>query len=102
MGQPIVVTEKPAGRPGVVRFEANRVLTGMAHERYKMGTEVVGTRPPDELARRLFAHGGVDTVHVYGNAVTVELAHGATAAGLREIIESLYIYYREGVQPAIV
>src|SRR6202011_5666092 len=55
MGQPIVVTEKETAKPGVWRFETNRVLTGMAHERYRAGKVIAGTRPPDELARRIFA-----------------------------------------------
>jgi len=102
MGQPIVVTEKAAARPGVLRFELNRVLTGMGHERYVRGGQITGTRPPDELAKRLFEHGGVDEVHVYGNVVTVMVGRGHTGEGVKEIIESLYIYYREGVAPAIV
>jgi hypothetical protein len=101
MGQPIVVTEKKTARPGVYRFETNRVLTGMAHERYRLGQEVTGDRPPDELARRLFARGGVSAVHVYGNVVTVDLARNGSPDGIKELIEELYIYYREGVQPAI-
>jgi len=101
MGQPIVVAERPTARPGVWRFEANRVLTGMAHERYGSAEPVVGDRPPDELARRLFATGAVDEVHVYGNVVTVTLARGHGPEGLRDIIEGLYTYYREGVTPAI-
>ena len=101
MGQPVVVTEKPTARPGVWRFEANRVLTGMAHERYRAGSVIVGDRPPDELARRIFAQGTAELVHVYGNVVTVTLARGHSPAGLREIIEGLYTYYREGVTPAI-
>jgi hypothetical protein len=101
MGQPIVVTERPTARPGVWRFEANRVLTGMAHERYRRDRPIVGDRPPDELARRLFATGRVEEAHVYGNAVTVVLARGYGPEGLREVIEGLYIYYREGVTPAI-
>ena len=59
MGQPIVVIEKPSSRRGMVRFETNRALTGMGHERYRADQDVWGNRPPDELARRLFAHGGV-------------------------------------------
>ncbi len=101
MGQPIVVTEKPTARPGMWRFEANRVLTGMAHERYAKDERIIGDRPPDELARRLFATGRCDEVHVYGNEVTVVLARGHAPDGLREIIEGLYTYYREGVTPAI-
>jgi hypothetical protein len=101
MGQPIVVVERATARPGTYRYETNRVLTGMAHERYRAGDEVTGDRPPDELARRLFAHGGVASVHVYSNVVTVALARGGTNDGLVAIIEGLYTYYREGVQPAI-
>jgi hypothetical protein len=102
MGQPIVVTEKPAARPGVLRFELNRSLTGMGHERYIRDRPITADRPPDELAKRLFAHGGVDEVHIYGNVVTVVVARGHAGEGIKEIIESLYTYYREGVTPAIV
>ena len=101
MGQPIVVVQKPAARPGVLRFEANRSLTGMGHERYNAARPVLGHRPPDELARRLFAHGGIDSVHVYSNMVTLVLARGGHPDGITEIVEGLYTYYREGVTPAI-
>jgi len=101
MGQPIVVTESPSARPGVLRLEANRSLTGMGHERYRAGEQVIGDRPPDELARRLFARGGIEAVHVHSNVVTVVLARGGVADGIKAIVEDLYIYYREGVTPAI-
>jgi len=74
MGQPITVVEKPSSRTGVVRYETNRALTGMGHERYRAGDEILGTAPADELARRLFDRGGITGVHVNGNVVTVELA----------------------------
>lgn len=93
MGQPIVVNEKPSSNPGVVRFETNRALTGMGHERYLVGTEVWGERPPDELARRLFADGGVVGVQIYSNVVTVDLAKGSDSTGLKSIIENLYRFY---------
>ena len=67
MGQPITVIEKPTSRPGVVRFELNRSLTGMGHERYRSRDDATGDRPADELARRLFDRGGVDGVHIYSN-----------------------------------
>lgn len=93
MGQPIVVVEKPSvANPGMVRFETNRALTGMGHERYLPG-EVRGDRPPDELARRLLARGGIEAVHINGSVVTVDLAKGRGADGIKEIIESLYIHY---------
>jgi hypothetical protein len=98
MGQPIAVIEKPSSRRGIVRFETNRALTGMGHERYRVGDDVWGTRPPDELARRLFAHGGVIAVHVNGNIVTIDLEKGWTSDGLKEIVESLYIYYPPGAE----
>ena len=102
MGQPITVTEKPTTRADVVRFELNRSLTGMGHERYPSRADVTGPRPVDELARRLFDHGGVEAVHVYSNVVTVDLAPGAASDGLREILEDLFLYYREGVTPPAI
>jgi hypothetical protein len=93
MGQPITVTEKPGERNDIVRFELNRSLTGMGHERYLADQEILGDRPPDELARRLFAHGGVEAVHIYSNVVTVDLAQGAKSDGLANILHSLFVHY---------
>ncbi|MEM7342095.1 MAG: hypothetical protein AAF467_25870 [Actinomycetota bacterium] len=98
MGEPVAVTEKPSSRAGFVRFETNRSFTGMGHERYEAGETIHGTRPPDVVAQRLFETGTVDEVHVYGQAITVKLFEGASADGLREIIEDLYVYYRPGVE----
>ena len=97
MGQPITVVEKPSSRTGVVRYETNRALTGMGHERYRAGDEILGAAPADELARRLFDRGGITGVHVNGNVVTVELAE-AEAEGIDEVIASLYLYWVEGVE----
>ena len=99
MGQPITVVEKPSSRTGVVRYETNRALTGMGHERYRAGDEILGTAPADELARRLFDRGGITGVHVNGNVVTVEMAEAeAEAEGIDEVIASLYLYWVEGVE----
>lgn len=98
MGQPITVVEKPSSHPGMVRFEINRSITGMGHERYRAGQVILGDRPPDELARRLFAHGGIDAVHINSNVITLDVAKGGSTDGLRELIEELFIYYREGVE----
>ena len=104
MGQEITVTRKPTSRPGVVVFELNRSLTGMGHERYYaekgQSPEVVGHRPVDELARRLFAAGGIRSVHVYSNVVTVELADGGGGDALVDVMRDLFTYYREGVEVA--
>ena len=97
MGQPITVVEKPSSRTGVVRYETNRALTGMGHERYRVGDEILGTAPADELARRLFDRGGITGVHVNGNVVTVELTE-VEAEGIDEVIASLYLYWVEGVE----
>jgi hypothetical protein len=100
VGQPITVVEGPTARADVVRFEINRSLTGMGHERYPSRESATGVRPVDELARRLFDHGGVDSVHIYSNVVTVDLAEGHSADGLKDVVENLFIYYSEGVTPA--
>ena len=60
MGQPVSVIEKPSSQGGVVRYEINRTLTGMGHERYLADQPIEDDRPPDELARRLFERGGID------------------------------------------
>ena len=99
MGQPVTVVRKPSSRVGIVRYETNRALTGMGHERYSAGDEVAGTTPADELARRLFARGGIARVHVNGNIVTIQLADvEADADGIDEVIASLYLYWVEGVE----
>ncbi len=100
MGQPISVVRKPSSRPGIVRLETNRTLTGTGHERYASAADVSGDRPPDELARRLFARGGVRSVHIHSNVVTVELDPSADAGGLEEIVRELYIHYRPGITPS--
>lgn len=100
MGQPIAVTRKPTDRPGLARFEINRTLTGMGHERYASIDDAAGDRPPDVLARRLFEHGGVQSVHIYSNVINVELAPGGSDSGIEDLIRGLYIHYKEGVQPS--
>jgi hypothetical protein len=97
VGQPVTVIEKSSGMPGVIRYETNRVLSGMGHERYTPDRPVEGNRPPDVLARRIFERGGVAGVHVNGNVVTVQLSTGE-GAGIKEIIEDLYTFYRPGVE----
>jgi len=99
MGQSVAVTEKPTGHVGVIRFEVNRPLTGMGHERYLSLEDCSGDRPPDVLARRLLGRGGVKAVHVYGNQVTVELEPFGTSDGLIDIVRGLFTHYLEGVEP---
>ena len=37
MGQIVNVVERPSPRPGIVRFETNRALSGTGHDRYVAG-----------------------------------------------------------------
>jgi len=96
MGQPVTVIEKPSSVSGVVRFETNRPLTGMGHEIYRSADDVLADRPADLVARTLFEAGGVESVHVNGNVITVSVSGGSS--GLKERLEELFIYYREGVE----
>lgn len=98
MGQPVTVVKKPSSNPGVVRFEINRSITGMGHERYGAAPGPEMVRPVDELARRLFDHAGVEYVHVNSNVITLNMGFGADDSALSETIESLFTYYRPGVE----
>lgn len=106
MGQPISVVRKPTSNPSTLRFEINRTLTGMGHERYLSGADIAGDRPPDELARRLFAVGGIRSVHIYSNVIAVNIAStsepvdDAAAAAFEDVIRQLYIHYKPGVTPS--
>src|SRR5918996_6090893 len=101
MGQPITVTSRPGVRPEVMLFELNRSLTGMQTDRYRSVEDATGNKPPDELARRLFAL-GVTGVTVYSSSVVVT-APAERWAELRPQVEDtitkLFIFYREGASP---
>ena len=99
MGQSIAVSEKPTGRQGMVRFEVNRPLTGMGHERYRSLDDCSGNRPPDVLAKRMMDRGGIKAVHVYGNQITVELEPWGSPDGLIDIVRGLFTHYLAGVEP---
>jgi len=103
MGQPVVVVEKPSRRPGIVRFEANRSLSGMGHDSFTAGDAsglfARANTPAAELARRLLATGRVAGVHVYQNMVTVDLNKGFDSEGLDEIVRDLYQYWKPGMTP---
>lgn len=96
MGQPVTVVQKASSTPGVVRFEINRSITGMGHERYASIDDATGDRPPDELARRLFAFPSVDRVHINSNVITLDV-RGSTD-GMQKAIEDMFLYYRPGVR----
>jgi hypothetical protein len=104
MGQPVAVVEKPSTSPGIVRFESNRTLTGMGHERFASAADAFGPRPAAELARRLFATGKVAGVHIYANVITVELIRGEgvranDSSGLVDVVRDLHKYWMPGMEP---
>ncbi len=99
MGQLVGVIEKPSATPGVVRFELNRSLTGMGHERYTSMLDAIGVTPAASLSRQLFASGRVAAVHVFGNMVTVDLEKGYDSTGLADIVREMYRYWKPGVEP---
>jgi hypothetical protein len=93
MGQSVNVVAKHSSNPEILRFEINRSLTGMGHERYRSLDDIVLDRPVDRLARRLLEHGGVDGVHVNSSVITVDLGGGYVGDGLQRIIEDLFRFY---------
>ncbi len=99
MGQPVAVEQKVGGTSAIIRFETNRSLTGMGHERFTSAAEAKGPRPAAVVARRLFESGQVSWVHVYGNIVTVQLSSGASQSGLDDIVRDLYQYWKPGMTP---
>jgi hypothetical protein len=101
MGQLVAVTEKPTATPGIVRFETNRTLSGSGHERFAAAVDAYGATPSDELARRLFATGQVDAVHVMANIVTVDLLKGHDSSGLADVVANLYQYWHPGMEPPV-
>jgi hypothetical protein len=103
MGQPITVTVRAGVRGDVMHFELNRSLTGMQTDRYSAAVPVTGTKPPDELARRLFTLGPVSAVTIYSSVVTVVAPQDrwpALQAEVEDTITNLFIYYRDGQLPA--
>ena len=104
MGQAITVTVRPGVRSDVKHFELNRSLTGMQIQRYRSGEGIPGTKPPDELARRLFAL-GVSAVTIYSSVVTVVAPAEQWAAlqpKVEDTIANLFIHYRDGEPHAAV
>jgi hypothetical protein len=99
MGQPVAITRRPSSTAGIVRFEANRNLTGMGHEVFRSADEARGPRPAAELARRLFATGEVGAVHVFANMITVDLAKGSGGESLDDVVRDLYQYWKPGMVP---
>jgi hypothetical protein len=97
MGQPVTLIRSSSPRPGIVRFELNRSLTGMGHVRFRAGDEITADDPAARLASRLLEAEGVEGVHIYGSVVTCQITNGE-GDGLEERISALYTYYLPGVE----
>jgi Scaffold protein Nfu/NifU N terminal len=98
MGQQVAVTERPSPRPGVMRFETNRSLTGMGHERFTSMADAIGPRPAAALARQLLSTGKVESVYMYGNIVSIDISKGFDADGLGDVVRNMYQYWKPGVE----
>jgi hypothetical protein len=101
MGQPINVVFTRSYKPGIYRFEVNRCLTGMDHERFLVDDEITGNTPSDELARRLFSLEGVVGVHLNSNMITVKSDGSELSTDrLIETISDLHLFYSDGLEAA--
>ena len=99
MGQPVTVIQKSVSKPGVLRFEINRSITGMDHERYSIEQEILGERPPDQLAKALFNLGGIEKIHMNSNVITIDQAKGQiNPADIAKTITEMFTYYLPGVE----
>ena len=98
MGQQVAVVERPSPRPGLLRLETNRSLTGMGHERFRTIGDAVGPRPAAVIARQLLSTGRVDAVHVYGNIISVDVAKGYSGDGLADLVRNMYQYWKPGME----
>ncbi len=98
MGQQVSVVEKPSPRPGALRLETNRSLTGMGHERFTSMGDAVGPRPAAALARQLLSTGKVDSVYIYGNIISIDISKGQTADGLSDVVRDMYQYWKPGME----
>lgn len=97
MGQLVGVVEKQTATPGTVRFELNRSLSGMGHERFGSALDAIGPRPSADLARQLFSTGKVASVSIYSNIVTVDVVTGFDSTGLADVVREMYRYWKPGV-----
>ena len=70
----------------------------MGHERFASMSDAVGPRPAAALARQLLSTGKVDSVHIYGNIVSVDIAKGFTGDGLADVVRNMYQYWKPGME----
>lgn len=93
MGQRITVSATPIGDVAV--FDLDRSLTGQ--DGLTFTTPPEGSTPPATLARRLFeTDGGIDSIHVLSNTVTLRRGVEWTEDDIRQasdVITNLFVYW---------
>lgn len=100
MGQEIEVRTTRVG--DVVIFDLDRSLTGQDGSAYIGTPRPDDTKPPAELARRLFAFDGqIESVFVLSNAVSVRTTGWGSDSvdQAAEVVRNLFVHY-EKVSPA--
>ncbi len=71
----------------------------MDHERYSDGVEILGDRPPDQLAKSLFSLGGIERVHINSNVITLDLGKGGVnPSEIINTITKMFTFYLPGVE----
>ena len=50
------------------------------------------------LARQLLSTGKVDSVYIYGNIISVDIAKGFTSDGLGDVVRNMYQYWKPGME----
>ena len=97
MGQQVAVTERPSPRPGVLRFETNRSLTGMGHEHFKSMSDAVGhgrpPRWPANCCRRARSTRCTSTA-----TSSRSTSEGFNADGLGDVVRNMYQYWKPGME----
>ena len=71
----------------------------MDHERYSDGVEILGDRPPDQLAKSLFSLGGIERVHINSNVINLDLGKGGVnPSEIINTITKMFTFYLPGVE----
>ncbi|MGZ4792402.1 MAG: hypothetical protein ACXWBO_11090, partial [Ilumatobacteraceae bacterium] len=50
------------------------------------------------LARQLLSTGKVDSVHMYGNIISVDISKGFSGEGLADVVRNMYQYWKPGME----
>lgn len=97
MGQVINVDVLEGTDPATITLVLDRGLTGQGIREFTDPAQATGDRPEERLTRELFATGGVDSVHVYGNNVVIAKTPTGSWADIKpkavSAARNLFVYY---------